>query len=665
MQKKVIYVLTCILITLMLFSTGCAGTAAGVASLRQAGGSAPVAEKGTGQTGDNMAMLVETNKAGASGADGPLTVLYIPLDNRPLNYDNVFSLAAIAGVKLLTPPPEMLGNPGENGGQDGPGDPAAIGEWLAENADRADAWIISLDMLLYGGLAPSRSHDRGQQEVLADMQNLQQLLAQNRQDVPVYAFATIMRSAASSASPKQPGYFAGYGDKILQLSQLWDRADRGDASPDQMTSLAMLKKEIPPQVLGNYLQRRETNLAAIRQALHLVAGGLVDYLVLGRDDTTPYSLTRVDLRRLENDVRQRGLTNRVDSYPGADELGALLLARAVNEALDRQLKVYVDWATPQGPGVTALYEDVTLEENVRLHVKSGGGKVVESPEEADLMLAMNSPVVKTMEAAVQPEYAAPGQHHLALADQINTWLEQGKPVAVADVAYANGADRAFMEILAGYAGNDSDSGTSSTTQGNNTGGRLSGNLSNQWVSTAQVDSSPLPRLAGYAGCNTAGNSIGMALAHGMIYSAAALSIDRLATYSSNISDEPGNAYANSSGSSGSINNNPANSTGPNGIKKAELYKEAVHQKYLLTRVIEDWGFQADVRPAIIKNENFGATAAGDPLGKETAAQMELEVTDQLNDFLSEHLPYTFENETRVANVTLPWNRLFDISITLE
>lgn len=557
MKKIVAY----LLVITMFVTGGCTGLAAGVSNE---------------QKRDQNELL--THRGSTGEVNSQFTVLYVPLDNRPLNYDNVISLSEIARVKLLMPPLELLGSLGENGGLDGPGDPHAVMRWLMEHAHQADAWVLSLDMLLYGGLAPSRSHQRSREEVLLDMQRLRQLLAENERNVPVYAFATIMRSAASSASPKQPGYFGDYGDHILSLSKLWDLADRKEASTEQLFELERVKGKIPPEVLNNYLQRRETNLIAMRQAVHLNAEGLVDYLVLGRDDTNPHSFSRVDLRRLQSDVRQRGLTDRVDSYPGADELGALLLARAVNKAGGRQPKVFVDWATLHGPGITALYEDISLEENVRLHVKSAGGRVVDNPEEADLVLAVNSPADKTLEAAMQPGVVDGSEHYQAFSIRINAWLDRGKPVAVADLAFANGADRALMEM----------------------------------PDNAEI----LPRLAGYAGCNTAGNSIGMALAHGLMYS------------------EVGGS-------------------------------KTLHRAYLLTRLAEDWGFQAVVRPTIIKKGAFGAISAGSPLDEEAKQQLEAEITGRLNDFLTEHLDPAFGNKTRVTNTTLPWNRLFDVGITIE
>lgn len=509
-------------------------------------------------------------------------VLYIPLDNRPLNYHNVLNLAEIAGVKLLTPPVEYLGQ------GDGPGDTGRIGQWLKEHAHRGDAWVISLDMLLYGGLAPSRSHDLERQEVLDRMQSLRAILATARErDIPVYVLATAMRSAASGTSAKQPGYFARYGDQILRLSQLSDLADLKQATPAQLAEMDRIKKAIPPDVLNNYVNRRQVNLAALEEAVHLTAEGFITYLVLGRDDTTPYSFTRLEMRQLAGLTEQREVAHRVDSYPGADELGALLLARAVNHLENREPLVYVDWGTPRGPGITALYEDISLGDSVALHIKSGGGKPADSPGEADLVLVMNTPESKVVEAVLQPgNNDGPLPRHQELARRVAGWQREGNPVAVADVAYANGSDRALMTAL-GEAG-------------------------------------VLPNLAAYAGCNTAGNSMGMALAQGMIWS--------------------------------------AGDTRDDSSRNEELVNS--QRQYLLTRLGEDWGFQAMIRPGLVARQNK-PMGAGTTLDAATVRHLEQEITRELNEFFQAELNPLFGQKGRVTNVTLPWHRLFDIELTVD
>ena len=501
------------------------------------------------------------------------TVLYIPLDNRPINYDNVLVLGNAGAVNMLTPPPDLVGRGRE------PVDRAKLWSWLEDNYKQADACVISTDMLLYGGLVSSRSHTGSKKEVLADVGRLQQLLAKT--DKPVYAFATVMRSAASSDSFEQPGYFNKYGNKILWLSQLADLAATGNATAEQLKKLEALQKAIPRDIIDDYAGRRAVNLAALEEMVKLTGNGYIDYLVLGRDDCTPYGFHRMDMRQVQETSEENKVARKVESFPGADELGALLLARAVNGFNPNRPSVYVAWSTPKGPGITAPFEDIPLEANVRRHIIAVGADVIDSAVGADLILAVNSPAGEPEPAANQNKEALPGRQHEVFARKVAGWTEAGKPVAVADVAYLNGGDIALMKALTGY--------------------------------------NVLPDLAGYAGCNTAGNSIGMALAQGLIRR-------------SSMDDD-----------------------------NEKLYQ--AHRRYLLIRLAEDWGYQSLVRPGVKKR--YQINSAGQVIDAADISVLEQEIATELDQFARAELNNQFDQVIKAVNVSLPWNRLFDINFQIH
>lgn len=502
-------------------------------------------------------------------------VLYVPLDNRPVNHDYVASLARMAGAELLIPPPALL----NGGGQET--DTAALWDWVNANATGADALVLSLDTLFYGGLVPSRTHHLTVEELdkrLTAFRNLTKFGGP-----PVYAFSIIMRSAASSASAGQPSYFAEYGNQLQRLSELADRADRGLATAEELAHRVRLEAQIPGALLDDYLGRRAANHEMALKVLDLVESGAVHYLAIGRDDTAPFSHTKIELRLLEGRITQlSGTAPRVDTYPGADEIGALLFARAIHDLNEFRPRVHIVYAAPGAERHIPRYEDISLQENVGLHIHSLGGTIADDPREADLVLLVNNPEGRTGEAARQFDGNRLRSGHREFAEAAAYWAESAPAVALADVVYANGADDALLEVFA--------------AQG------------------------LLPRLAAYAGWNTAGNSIGTALAQGTLFS----------------------FYEG----------------------RDEFNREA-YLECLLTRLVEDWGYQARVRPEIIVRY-AEIEHGGTPIPEVLLPVVLRELEAELNAFTAVHLnPRYPDRSVRVTNVRLPWNRLFDIRFTVE
>ena len=77
-------------------------------------------------------------------------ILLVPLDSRPPCTEYVVKLARMAGFQILMPPVETLDD------YHRPANKAAIVSWMLQHVSQADAAIISVDMLLHGGLLASR-----------------------------------------------------------------------------------------------------------------------------------------------------------------------------------------------------------------------------------------------------------------------------------------------------------------------------------------------------------------------------------------------------------------------------------------------------------------------------------------------------------------------------
>ena len=103
-----------------------------------------------------LMLIIFTSTASAQGKK----ILYVPIDDRPVNLSQVVQVAEKLGYKLLTPPEGIIGTKGFNG------DPDKMWAWVEENAPQADMAVLSTDALIYGSLVGSRLHDFSAETIL-------------------------------------------------------------------------------------------------------------------------------------------------------------------------------------------------------------------------------------------------------------------------------------------------------------------------------------------------------------------------------------------------------------------------------------------------------------------------------------------------------------------
>ena len=80
-------------------------------------------------------------------------IVYLPLDERPCNYDfPYFALEHSDSVSIIRPPMGLMGK------KKTPADSDALADFIVHECRDADYLILALDTLLYGGIIPSRLH---------------------------------------------------------------------------------------------------------------------------------------------------------------------------------------------------------------------------------------------------------------------------------------------------------------------------------------------------------------------------------------------------------------------------------------------------------------------------------------------------------------------------
>jgi hypothetical protein len=502
----------------------------------------------------------------------------IPLDERPVNTRYPEMIAQIGGATLRLPPSEMLSFYRQ---------PARCDDllrWLEDIAPHLDALIVSFQTLGYGGLIASRTSHEPASTILARLETLL-TIKRHCPELPILGFDLIMRISNANSSVEEPEYWANEGTRFYRLSQLLDRLEQGHPVGDD---LAYLRAELPPSHVQDFIQRRMRNHMINKASLQILAHGDLDLLVLSSDDTSPYGLATSEKRALHLWADRLGLSEHCSCppedrcllmYPGADEVGSALTARVINQAAGDRPNFTVIYGFPGGDQITAPYEDVPVAITIERQVAAVGGYLI-TEGEPDGWVFVNPPSSRHTEwdesfAAAEREERLP--HLERMVSQIRQHTQAGKKVIVCDVAYPNGADPLLTELL-----------------------------------LQEVD---ITRLAAFGAWNTAGNTIGTALAQ-------ACAARQAST--------------------------------PN--------QQAAQQRFILHRFLEDWGYQRVVRAET--RQWLSKTYGRDEPDPEAITATLTHIEAGLNQCLQQ-LP-GFSSQFRLApgSVRLPWNRLFEVDFDI-
>ena len=371
-------------------------------------------------------------------------ILFVPLDERPCNrlYPE-YMIKTRLDLELVQPPLEMLGHKKEKANI------SQIRQFVLENSQACDAMVLSLEMLFYGGLLPSRLHHEDtiyQQECLNYLRQIRQM----NPEKPIYAFQLIMRTPRYSSNDEEPEYYGEYGHEIFRRAYLRDKQERDGLTEAEKIALEALNSNIPEAYIVDYETRRRYNLELNLAVLDLVKEGVIDFLAIPQDDSCEYGYTSMDQKQVSQKLTQLRLQRRVMMYPGADEAGSSLIARAVSELDGKRTKVYPYYASTLGPTLIPLYEDRIMQESLKSHLQVCRCEWVSSPEQAEFILAINCPGKVMQEASEQKQkdisYAS-FRNLNAFLDAMERYMQMGKKVVLADCAFANGGDMELIEML--------------------------------------------------------------------------------------------------------------------------------------------------------------------------------------------------------------------------
>lgn len=368
-------------------------------------------------------------------------IVYIPIDTRPVNDSQTVEVAEKLGYEVLVPPAELLG------GREDYGHPEELLQWLEQNAPGAQAAVVSTDAMVYGSLVGSRMHDLSNEKIMARAEQLK-AFHESHPRLPLYVFGTIMRTPRGGAySSAEPAYYQEYGAKIFRYTALGDKEEMQGLSRKEQKEQAKLQAEIPAEYLQDWLQRRAKNYDANERFLAMAEEGVFNYFLLGCDDSAVPSQTHLESRHLEQQGSSLGKTRAVVTS-GADELGMLMMSRAINDNLQNVPFIYAEYAGGTGRDTIPEYTNEKIGESVDKAIASIGAVQVSEPQRADLVLLVSTDPKGQTFAANDPrntkKFHRGTKNFLA---QVKGYVQKGYPVAVADIIYGNGADNALLEGL--------------------------------------------------------------------------------------------------------------------------------------------------------------------------------------------------------------------------
>ena len=398
------------------------------------------------------------------------TMVYVPMDTRPVCKDYTVATMKAAGWDVLVPPEELLSS------ADRDGQPDKLLEWLEQNTTKAIAVVASADALIYGGLVDSRTHHIEPSVLQSRVERLLSL-KKKVHSPDIYVFVTIMRSPKASAAPVEPVYYQEWGGKLFRHGALRDKVELQGLSRKENKELQELNRTIPRNVIADYYDRRRTNIRTSELLLHGIESDSFNYLLVGRDDTSPLSQAHREARYMSSLVSNFS-NSKIRFFSGADQLGLVLLSQAANRLTFTTPLVYTEFGNGKGGATVPTYEDDTVAESARQHIFAAGAFPSKNAATADYVLLVNTPYNgKTLEASDAKNNGVADKNTKAFADKVQSYIERGKKVIVSDSAYGNGADNALVKEL------------------------FRRGLAYQ--------------VAAYGGWNTSGNTLGFALSQGM------------------------------------------------------------------------------------------------------------------------------------------------------
>ena len=358
--------------------------------------------------------------------------------------------------------------------------PDDILNWM-ENQNNVSVAIVSLEMVLYGGLIASRVSNDTTSTILKRLDRFLDIVVSKK--MPTYLSTVVMRIPSYDGDFEEPWYWETHGRDLYEYSFYLGefRETRNETARREYERLE--NNVIPKNVLNEFLWRRQRNHNVTKTLIKRVSRNetMLRNAYVTLDDSGTYGLNVEEANELKN------LTSNISSvrvYPGADEVGLTLLSKHVSSIYDSCPSVRIVWRVPgNATRLIPGYENQAIMLTVEDQLEAAGFRIINDTtrnEKSSLVFAINNfKVGPQLESSQQPDSSPQSDYDALFQDAFS---DPSALVAFADVRYANGGDKSFVKYLLNFV----------------------------------VKKKINPTRFSYAGWNTDGNTLGTAASNGMM-----------------------------------------------------------------------------------------------------------------------------------------------------
>lgn len=329
---------------------------------------------------------IETSSPETIKTGKDLVVGYIPLDNRPVNDQRPIYQIESAGMKILMPEEHLFATrlDGMTKNPNGTtfGDREALLEWMKENEEKCDIFVVSLDQLLSGGLVSSRALTN---EDLTLEYKIVDYLSELSERKPLYVFDTVMRLASTvnynGMQMNEYNQFRSYGQKErktlegdeLTIENIYN-GYRFDKNGKKIST------PLSEEQLKNYHNSRIRKLKLIDRLLR--SSDNIKYCYIGVDDSSPNkSIQTNEISYIMNLIGENGTL-----FCGTDELGMMAVSKAYADYWNDSAKIKVTYYGGNEDKYADSFDFDTLRVNIEKHINSLGGEVVTKDADIELLV---------------------------------------------------------------------------------------------------------------------------------------------------------------------------------------------------------------------------------------------------------------------------------------